>query len=73
MLGFINRVVFGFTNRGDKVIWPPQRDSSADVSSVKSLVSPVFPHFPGILDRRLAEMLGKAAFGAQISTRRTRL
>ena len=26
--------MFGFVDRVDKAIWPPQRDSSADVSSV---------------------------------------
>ena len=26
--------MFGFTNRVHKVIWPPSRDASADVSSV---------------------------------------
>ena len=28
--------MFGFISRGDKVIWPPSRDSSADVSSPSS-------------------------------------
>ena len=30
--------MFGLINRVDKVIWPPQRDASADVSSLLIIV-----------------------------------